>query len=408
MLGPPAEPVTLRVMGNGFADMRQLRTAANRVKEIVREQAETWNVHDTWGVDGYQLRVDVDEDRANRAGVTNTQVAATLNTYFSGRHLTTFREGDHQVPVYFRLSPEGRRSPADIKNAFVEGNLGKVPLESIATVQTRWEPAVIERRDMNRTIEVRARVEPGASGNDVVTRIMRSGEMNQLQASLPTGFRVEIGGALEESQEGTGMMMKSFGMSFVAIVLLLVIQFNSLSKTMIIIATLPLAMIGALAGLWLTDNPLGFMPQLGVLSLFGIVLNTGIIFIEFADILIHRKAEQINKTGSEAVLTREQYRQCLVEAGKQRLLPIFLTTATTVGGLLPLALGGGPLWVGMSWLMIFGLLVATILTLLVVPALYAIVVETFRVPPIARARMEGSRVSHSGGKSGVGYLREVG
>lgn len=172
-------------------------------------------------------------------------------------------------------------------------------------------------------------------------------------------------------------------MSFVAIVLLLVIQFNSVAKTLIIIATLPLALIGALGGLWLTNNPLGFMPQLGILSLFGIVLNTGIIFIEFADILIRRRAEQSDQSGPIVGLTRAEFRQCLVDAGKQRLLPIFLTTATTVGGLLPLALGGGPLWVGMAWLMICGLLVATVLTLLVIPALYAIAVETFRIQPVS-------------------------
>jgi multidrug efflux pump subunit AcrB len=381
-LGPPADPVTLRVMGSGFADIRQLRSAANQVKRIIAQQPETWSVHDAWGVDGYQLQVEVDEDRANRAGVTNTQVATTLNAYFSGLYLTTFREGEHQVPVYFRLRPEGRQSPGEIRNAFVEGNLGKVPLESIASFDTRWEPAVIERRDMNRTIEVRARVEPGVSGNDVVASIMKSNEMEQLRAGLPAGFGVEIGGALEESMEATGMMMRAFAMSFVAILLLLVIQFNSVAKTLIIIATLPLALIGALGGLWLTNNPLGFMPQLGILSLFGIVLNTGIIFIEFADIVIRRKAEQSDQSGPIAGLTHAEFRQCLIDAGKQRLLPIFLTTATTVGGLLPLALGGGPLWVGMAWLMIFGLLVATILTLFVIPALYAITVETIHVQPI--------------------------
>ncbi|MBI2477511.1 MAG: efflux RND transporter permease subunit, partial [Planctomycetia bacterium] len=143
----------------------------------------------------------------------------------------------------------------------------------------------------------------------------------------------------------------------------------------IILTTLPLALIGALPGLWLTNNALGFMPQLGILSLFGIVLNTGIIFMEFADILVKETAERENGSGPIHGLTRDQFRNCLVEAGKQRFLPIFLTTATTIGGLLPLALDGGPLWEGMAWCMIFGLIIATLLTLLVVPALYAMMVE---------------------------------
>ena len=103
------------------------------------------------------------------------------------------------------------------------------------------------------------------------------------------------------------------------------------------------------------------------------VLNTGIIYIEFADLLIRNRAGQPDASGPIVGLTKVQFRQCLIDAGKQRLLPIFLTTATTVGGLIPLALGGGPLWIGMSWLMIFGLLVATVLTLVVVPALYVLI-----------------------------------
>ena len=146
--------------------------------------------------------------------------------------------------------------------------------------------------------------------------------------------------------------------------------------------TLPLALIGAILGLYLTDNALGFMPQLGLLSLFGIVVNTAIIFLEFADSLIEEKIKTCDGTGPYQGLSRQEFRGCLVEAGKARLLPIAMTTLTTIGGLLPLALAGGPLWEGMAWLMIFGLIVATLLTLIVVPSLYAIFVETFRVKPI--------------------------
>ena len=166
------------------------------------------------------------------------------------------------------------------------------------------------------------------------------------------------------------------------IVLLLVIQYNGWAKPFIILSTLPMALIGALPGLYFTGNPLGFMPQLGILALFGIVLNTGIIFIEFADILIKEAAEKSDGSGPICGLTRNEFRTCLVEAAKLRLLPIFLTTATTIGGLLPLAISGGPLWEGMAWCMIYGLAIATLLTLLVVPALYALLVETFNIKPV--------------------------
>ena len=180
-------------------------------------------------------------------------------------------------------------------------------------------------------------------------------------------------------------MLTSFLISFVLIVLCLVFQYNGWSKPLVIMATLPLALVGAWLGLHLTGNSLGFMPQLGILALFGIVLNTAIIFIEFADILIAKRSAATDGSGPIAGLSKQEFRACLVEAGKQRMLPIFLTTATTVGGLLPLALSGGPLWVGLAWCMIIGLLITTALTLFVVPALYAILVETFGVKPIKTA-----------------------
>lgn len=389
-LGPPADPVTLRIAGNGFANMKQLRLIANQVNDMVRRQPETWNVTDSWGISGYQLAIDVDADKANLAGVTNTQIAQSMNAYLSGLQLTTFREGDHLVPVYFRLKPEQRQALDEIESAFVEGYNSKIPLNSIASFEPRWEPAKIERRNRNRTIEISARVEPGASGNDVVNRIMGSDEMKRLQAEIPGGFVIEVGGALEESQKSTTQMLNSFGISFLLIVLCLVFQYNGWAKPLIILATLPMALIGALPGLYLSGSAIGFMPQLGILSLFGIVLNTGIIFIEFADLLIQNKANtKMPDDGPIVGLTRTEFHDCLVEAGKQRMLPIFLTTATTIGGLIPLALGGGPLWEGLAWCMISGLLVATLLTLFVVPAIYAILVETFRVCPVTVQRGRG-------------------
>ena len=385
-MGPSADPVEIRVLGPGFADKKTLRRFADRVKEMIRNYPGTWDVSDSWGVSGYQLRVDVDEDAANLAGVSNSGIARTLNAYYSGHHLTTFREGDHLVPVYLRL-PSGMRGDLEqLPTAPVEGTYGKIPLNAFADVDARWEPAQIRRRDLNRVIEVRCQVEPGVRGNDVVNAIMASDEMRQLLDEMPPGFRVEAGGNLENSQDGAAQLSAALGISLLAIILLLVIQYNGWSKPLIILATLPLALIGALPGLYLTGNALGFMPQLGILSLFGIVLNTGIIFMEFADILILKAAQESDGSGPICGLTVSEFRGCLVDACRQRLLPIFLTTATTIGGLLPLAMAGGPLWEGMAWCMIFGLMVATLLTLLVVPSLYSILVEHFGVKPVTLSK----------------------
>ncbi|QDV69354.1 Toluene efflux pump membrane transporter TtgH [Rosistilla carotiformis] len=385
-LGPPADPLVFRISGNGFADPVVLRTAADRLKEIVDQQPETWDVSDSWGVDGLQVRVAVDQDRAVLAGVTNSQVAQTLHSYYSGLQLTTFREGDHQVPVYFRLQASQRQSISGLQEAFVEGDNGKIPLASLARLHPGFELARVERRNMNRTIEVSSRMEPGVTGNDVVARVLKSDPMRDLEAGLPIGYWIEPGGSYEESAEAGGQMMTSFGISFLLIVLCLIFQYNGWSKPLVILSTLPLALVGAWLGLFLSDKSLGFMPQLGILALFGIVLNTAIIFIEFADILITQRALAKRATGSAegpiVGLSVAEFRGCLVDAGKQRMLPIFLTTATTVGGLIPLALSGGPLWEGLAYCMIVGLILTTTLTLVIVPAFYAILVETFGVQPV--------------------------
>ena len=232
-------------------------------------------------------------------------------------------------------------------------------------------------------IEVTSQVEDGHRGNDIVRSLLSSPELQQIQASLPPGFWIEPGGAYEDSMEGSQQLGVCLGISLLLIILILVIQYNGWSKPLIILTTLPLALIGALPGLYFTGNPLGFMPQLGILSLFGIVLNTGIIFIEFADMLVSEQIAKSDRSGPVMGLSPAAFRACLVDAGRQRLLPIFLTTATTVGGLIPLAVAGGPLWEGMAWSMIYGLLVATLLTLLVVPAMYAVLAESFGIQMVS-------------------------
>ena len=364
-LGPPADPVVLRVVGNGFADIDTMKSIASQVAGMVDSEADTVAVSDSWGVDAQEMFVDIKPGPANLALVRNAEVASTLDSYFSGKFLTYYREREHQVPVFFRLAPESRASLSAIRSAHIETRAGKLPLTSIADIVPRWRVAKIDRRDGNRTIEVSSHVKFGASGNDITQRVFDSPEMRQLRSELPAGFRIEIGGALEESQKAQWMMLSSFGMSFVAIVVLLICQFNSIFRTSIIVATLPLALAGALLGLYMTNSAFGFMPQLGVLALFGIVLNAAILFVEFADISVRKVAE-------DGTCDRELYHAAIVSAGRQRLMAIFLTTATTVGGLVPLALAGGPLWEGMAWLLVSGLTFATLLTLFVIPVLFSL------------------------------------
>ncbi len=390
VMGPSVDaPIGMRIfgprLGVGFADLNVMREEAEKLKEILRRQPGTWDIYDTWGSSAYQLHIDVDEDKANLAGITNLGLAQTLNAYFTGHYITTFREGDHLVPVYFRLPHEQRGSLEELRSAYVEGKYGKVPLDSVADVRPRWQPARIDRRFLQRVIEVRARVEPGHRANDIVKSMMEGEEFKEWEESIPPGYWWEVGGEMFESNQAKGELGLSLGISILMIILLLIIQYNGFVKPVIILTTLPLALIGAFFGLYITGNPLGFMPQLGLLALFGIVVNTAIIFIEFADILIKEKIVTCDGSGPVMGLSIQEFRECLVKAGQIRLLPIAMTTLTTIGGLLPLALAGGPLWEGMAWLMIFGLMVATLLTLLIVPSLYAIFVENFKIAPVPKS-----------------------
>ena len=365
LLGPPADPVVLRVVGDGYADMSLMRSAADRVKAMVDAEPNTWDVNDSWGVATQQLFIDVADDRSGVTGVRNSEIAASLDAFYSGRLLTHYRENNRLIPVYFRLRPEDRRSMAEMSGMFIETRSGKIPLSAVADIVPQWRPSKIDRRNGNRTIEVRSQIVAGASGNDITQRVFQSKEMDSLRADLPPGMKIEVGGALEEAQSAQGQMLASFGMSFVAIIVLLIFQFSSLFRMSIIMATLPLALGGALMGLWFTNNSLGFMPQLGILALFGIVLNAAILFVEFADQLIRKRANE------DHPIPKNDFIATLIKAGQQRFTPIFLTTATTVGGLIPLATAGGPLWIGMAWLLIFGLIFATMLTLFIIPVLYS-------------------------------------
>ncbi len=383
-LGPPTDaPIGIRIFGTsstnpGFADDAELRRQAAKFKKFLASTDGTWDIHDVWGDIGYQFDVDIDNDKANLASVTNAAVADSFTAYYSGHYLTTYREVDHTIPVYFRLPPDERGKILDSRTIFVQGAAGKLPVDSIAKTKSRRITTKIERRDKNRMIEVRARVESGLLANDVLAGAMP--KIRELAATLPPGYYYEIGGEQEDTDDAQDDVAAVFGGGAVLIILLLIVQYNSFVKPFVVLLTVPMGAIGAFFGLWVTGNPLGFMPLLGLVSLAGIVVNSGILYVEFADTLILRKllaGEGLAKPGEKNCngLDRETFRRCLAEAGKIRLLPIVLTASTTIGGLLTLAFFGGPMWEGMAYLLIFGLAAATVLTLLVLPTIYAAAVE---------------------------------
>ena len=364
MLGPGVKnPVEMRLV---CEDAEVLREKAQDLIAIFRDTPGTLNPNSNWKNPSYQLRVTIDADAANLAGTTNMDVASTMNGLLSGRRLTTFREGDHLVPVYLRMVAAERSRLVDISEVYVNGRTGKVPISAFAKLEQTWQPAVIARRNQQRTVSVGCKVKEGYLPNTVTRTLMP--KVEELVATMPPGSRYEVGGEQEESAESQEKLASAFLLSAALILLVLISQYNSLAKPMVVLAAVPLSLVGALLALFLTGWALGFMPFLGLISLAGVVINNAIILIDFI------------QTG---VAEGKPLRDAVAEAGQLRMKPILLTTLTTVGGMLPLALFAGPLWAGMAWAVIGGLTVSTVLTLVVVPTLYAAFAEHTKMKVIA-------------------------
>jgi multidrug efflux pump subunit AcrB len=206
--------------------------------------------------------------------------------------------------------------------------------------------------------------------------------LDEIQAELPPGYRIEHGGTKEEADKGVAMNMLSLAVSGVLIFVLLVIQYNSLLRPLMIFLTIPLAIAGGYLGLYIQGFSLGFMETLGILALMGIVLSAAILLIDFSETLIKdklRRGEGLAEEGevSSAGLKRDVFRRCLADAGQLRFKPIMMTTLTTVGGLFTLMIGGGPLFKGLAAVIVYGLSIGTAFTLFFIPAIFAIFVENF-------------------------------
>ncbi len=377
---PVTSPIDIRVLGPRMGGDSVLRKYAGRVKQVLRDSGMAWDIHTSWGEPGRQLDVEVDQAKANLAGVTNAGVLLSMNAYYSGHLLALFREGDKEIPIMLRLPPEQRGTLADLDAVFVEGLTGKVPLNSIASIESRWVNARINRYQRQRNISVRARPIGHLLYSEVLEAIQP--QLDEIQAAMPPGYRLAHGGTKEEADKGLRYLSRSLAVSGALIFLLLVIQFNSFMKPIIIALTVPLSAGGAFLGLYVMGKPFGFMEAVGMLALFGIVLSAAILLIEFTEILIKDKlsrADGLAEPGEKSCsgLKRDVFRSCLASAGQLRLLPILMTTLTTVGGLLSLMLAGGPLFRGLATVIVFGLSIGTLFTLFLLPAIYAVFVENF-------------------------------
>ncbi|MHC4816314.1 MAG: efflux RND transporter permease subunit, partial [Planctomycetota bacterium] len=355
-LGPPAaNPIEVRVSGR---DPDVVFDLVDLVKEKLSELPGTRGISDDWGARSKKVLVRIDEARAQRAGVTNQDVALSLQTVFSGFETTEYREDDKVIPVTLRSeqAAAGGTHQVGSLNVFSQGTGRSVPLQQVAEIELAWQPSKVRRRNRLKTVTVESDLEPGYTANQVNQALVPW--LEQQSRDWPLGYSWELGGEEEASAKANASIMEQLPIAGLIIILLLVAQFNSLRKPLIILITIPLGVIGVAVGLVVMRSYFGFMTLLGIISLAGIVINNAIV-------LLDRIRLEIAENGLSP-------QRAVVESAQRRLRPILLTTVTTLGGLIPLYLGGGPMYQPMAVAIMWGLLFATLLTLGVVPVLYSL------------------------------------
>ncbi len=352
--GPPASyPFELLITGK---DIGAITERAREVKEKLHTLAGVREIGDDWGIWSQKLVVEINPSLAYHAGVSYSNIANSLQTALSGQGITQLRREDKSIPIVLRSSHSQRDDLDTLESTlvFVPAKGTSVPLTQVADIDIMWEPPKIMRYNGQHTITVRCKTE-GTTAFDI---------MNQVNPWLETldwkaGYRYEYGGEIKNSRIAEESISKKLPIAAMIIILLLIVQFNSVRRTFIILITIPLGIVGVVLGLLVTKSYFGFMTYLGVISLTGIVINNAIILIERIEL-------EIKETGMSP-------QDAIIEAAQRRMRPITLTTMTTVGGLLPLWLGGGGMWEPMAIAIIFGLAFATVLTLGVVPLFYSLI-----------------------------------
>lgn len=347
--GPPVkEPIQIRVSGE---DLDKLRLLADRVAAELRA-AGGYHVHDDLGLRMPNIQIDIDQDRANSLGLNNRHIGQVAQASFTGLQVTELREGDRLIPVLLRGRIEDRSEVEKIRGLYVRTPDGKsVPFESFAAVKVQPEFVTIPHYNQLRTVTVKAYAPLG----ELPSQILDRARPGLAKIKLDPGYELKIAGEDKELRENKAEMTMVMLVSLALICLTMVLQFSSVVKSVVVMLTVPLGLIGALLGLWITGSPLGFMALLGMVSLAGVIVSHIIVLSDYIE---------------EARAKGLPLEQALVRAGLARLRPVLVTVLAVVGGLIPLFLTGGALWHPLTAVHIVGLLLATVLTLVMLPTLY--------------------------------------
>ncbi len=350
-LGPPVDwPIQYRVMGKEVGEVRRL---ADKVAQIVRDHPLTRLTSFDWYEKTKSVLIDIDQDRARRLGVSSEQLAAQLNSVLSGRTVTQLRDDIYLVDIRGRAIDRDRADLQALRDLEVGVAGGaSVPLTQIAEFRYGQEESVIWRRERLPTMTVQATLVPGIQAATVVEQL--APRLERIRAQLPPGYRLETGGAVGESAKGQNSVFAVIPVMFVVMLVILMVQLQSTQKLVMVALTAPLGLIGVTLALLLTGRPFGFVAMLGVFALTGMIIRNSIVLMA-----------QIHEYEAEG---KDRW-NAIVEATVHRLRPILLTAAAAILGLIPIA--GEVFWGPMAFAMMGGLFVATVLTLIFLPALYA-------------------------------------
>ncbi len=349
--GPPIGfPVVFRVMGD---DLTTLRGIAGQVAAVMRENPNVRDVHLDWNELAKTVRVAIDQDRARALGVTSQDIAQALQAHEVGVTLTQFREGDQLIDVMWRAGGADRGRLDRLADLPVPAGGKWVPLAQVAKLEPALEEGVIWRRNRVPTIQVRADL-----ANNHVTgptaSLQIDPKLNEIRSRLPPGYRVELGGTVEESAKNEAALKNVFPIMIVGVITLLMMQLQSIRRTVMVLLTAPLGLIGVAMALLIFAKPFGFVANLGVIALMGMILRNSVILVDQIE-----QDEQAGKSTWEAI----------IGSAVRRFRPIMLTAAAAVLAMIPLS--RQIFWGPMAVAIMGGLMIATVLTLLFLPALYA-------------------------------------
>ena len=363
--GPPVGyPVQFRVIG---PDPLKVREIADEVRKVMAQNRKLIDPHLDWNEQAKSIRLEVDQDRARALGLTPQDVAQTLQTLLTGFTVTQYREGIETVDVVARAIPAERLDLDRLPGLTISTRNGvAVPLSQIARINYEYEEPILWRRNRDLVLTVRGDIVDGAQAPDVSNEVLP--KLQPIKDALPYGYRIETGGAIEESAKANASLAAVFPVMAVVMLAILMIQLQSFSRLALVFATAPLGIIGGTGALLISNRPFGFVALLGMIALAGMIMRNTVILVD-----------QIEHD----IAAGHGRHRAIIDATVRRARPVVLTALAAILGMIPLA--RSLFWGPMAITIMGGLFVATILTLVVVPALYALWFRVREDEPAAAA-----------------------